>query len=123
MKRCRQGAEKMMHASLHRHYPYRYQGSDLTLPLSRKGPLASKATLRQSAVTGKLPGLNFRSALIGCGVRGFGFALRVAPTVPLLQALEVQVDHRRDIERQQLRYHQASDNRESEWPPRFAAGA
>jgi len=42
-----------MHASLRRHYPHRYQGCDLTLPLSRKGPLASMNTLRYSAVPGK----------------------------------------------------------------------
>ena len=41
----------------------------------------------------------------------------------LLQPLHVDVEHRRDVERQRLRDEQAADDREAERPPRLGAGA
>src|SRR4051812_35984829 len=47
----------------------------------------------------------------------------IAPGEPNLQPLEIEVDHRRDVEGQHLRQQQAADHREAERLARAAAGA
>src|SRR4051812_31886645 len=41
---------------------------------------------------------------------------------PYLQALEVEIDHRRDVKRERLRQHQAADHRQAKRHARAAAG-
>src|SRR5512135_3144319 len=60
----------------------------------------------------------------GHGGRGdAGGSGATAPVQPSLQPLEVEVDHRGDVQRENLGKHQAADDRESEGPAGFAADA
>ena len=45
------------------------------------------------------------------------------PFQPLLQVLELHIDHRRDVQREELRYHQTADHRQTQWLARVAARA
>src|SRR5215470_16937089 len=55
--------------------------------------------------------------------RDSGDRRRAAAREPLLQALEVEVDHRREIERQHLRHHEPTDDRKAERATRVTARA
>src|SRR3982750_3642576 len=58
------------------------------------------------------------------GLAGTSGRLRLLVAVqPFLQALEVDVDHRRDEEREDLREHEAADHRQAERHARAAARA
>src|SRR5690349_3333584 len=89
-----------------------------TLPMSNCAYFASRtprATFSKSQNTARLRDSWFAG-------RGRLLSAR-APLQPGLQPLEVQVDHRRDVQREELRKHQAADHRQAERHARGAAGA
>src|ERR1044072_9386045 len=73
------------------------------------------ATFSKSQKTARL-----RASGLGGTVAHFGL---VAPAEPDLQPLEIEVDHRRDVEGEVLRQQQAADHREAERHAGAAAGA
>src|SRR3954463_6285659 len=72
------------------------------------------ATFSKSQKTARLRA----SGLLGMRLRSAGRAIQ-----PGLQAFEVEIDDRRDVERQHLRKEQPADHRETERHARAAAGA